>query len=164
MSKSSMKVIHESHPWKSSMKVIHESQSIPNHYCNIKHNATLLSCHFCKIATVSHFRLVLTLFVFPNKVYFCTYPQCQYIFPQLKFGFWSPTYLPCTICHFRFAPFLGKNVFSSPTDYSVCPHPLCQFYVGFKSDRMGCQVLQFMLVYLHLSTLMGRNMELDKNV
>ena len=83
-----MPVIYAKHPCQSSMPVIHASHAthpckswtphppVSSLYLQLSitaisfHNATLLSCHFRKIATVSHFRLVWCLNQTEGHLYF----------------------------------------------------------------------------------------------
>ena len=72
-------VIHESHPWQSSKtaiqdSLIHDSHPSP-HQSHFQlsntaisiHNATLLCCHFWKIATVSSYKLLQMLVNYQNQ-------------------------------------------------------------------------------------------------
>ena len=66
--------------------------------------------------------------MFCNKIDFCTYPSCHYFFPQIKCGFWSPTYLPLVtmspfLLFFFFEGFPNKTLsFLSSTNVST----ICQ--------------------------------------
>ena len=58
----------------------------------------------------------------------------------------------------------GAVVGWSPSDYSVYPHPICQFYACFTPIYIGQDGLSGTPVYISLRwfTLVGRDVELDK--